>query len=210
MTPTERQPTVFIVDDDPSVRDSLQFLLESVGLKVKTFASAQDFLDGADPEAPGCLLLDVRMPGMSGLDLQEQLGKAGIFLPIVFITGHGTVPMSVRAMKAGAVDFLQKPFEQQDLLNAVYQAIEQDRQARLKRDELREIHKRINFLTPREYEVFTLLVSGMLNKQVASRLGTTERTIKAHRSRIMEKMQAESLADLVRNAEKLGVGKPRD
>jgi len=210
MTPTERQPTVFIVDDDPSVRDSLQFLLESVGLKVKTFASAQDFLDGADPEAPGCLLLDVRMPGMSGLDLQEQLGKAGIFLPIVFITGHGTVPMSVRAMKAGAVDFLQKPFEQQDLLNAIHQAIEQDRQARLKRDELREIHKRINFLTPREYEVFTLLVSGMLNKQVASRLGTTERTIKAHRSRIMEKMQAESLADLVRNAEKLGVGKPRD
>jgi FixJ family two-component response regulator len=144
------------------------------------------------------------------LDLQEKLGKAGIFLPIIFITGHGTVPMSVRAMKAGAVDFLQKPFEQQDLLSAVHQAIQQDRQARLKRDELRELRLRIKALTPREVEVFALIASGMLNKQVAHRLGTTERTIKAHRSRIMEKMQAESLADLVRHAEKLGVGKPRD
>jgi FixJ family two-component response regulator len=210
MTPTERQPTVFIVDDDPSVRDSLQFLLESVALEVRTFASAQDFLDGADPEAPGCVLLDVRMPGMSGLDLQNELVNADISLPIIFITGHGTVPMSVRAMKAGAVDFLQKPFDQQDLLNAVYQAIEQDRQARLKTDELTRIQKRINSLTPREYEVFTLLASGMLNKQVAYRLGTTERTIKAHRSRIMAKMQAESLADLVRHAAKLGVDKPRE
>ena len=210
MTPTERQPTVFIVYDDPSVRDSLQFLLESVGLKVRTFASAQDFLDGADPEAPGCVLLDVRMPGMSGLDLQNKLANAEISLPIIFITGHGTVPISVRAMKAGAVDFLQKPFDQQDLLNAVHQAIEQERQARLKTDELTRIQKRINSLTPREYEVFTLLASGMLNKQVAYRLGTTERTIKAHRSRIMEKMQAESPADLFRHAEKLGVSKPRD
>jgi FixJ family two-component response regulator len=199
--------TVFIVDDDPSVRDSLRFLLESVGLEVRIFSSAQDFLDGTDSETPGCLLLDVRMPGMSGLDLQHELANAGIFLPIIFITGHGTVPMSVRAMKAGAVDFLQKPFDEQDLLNAVSQAIEQDRKAGLERAESREIQKRIKSLTPREYEAFTLLVSGMLNKQVACRLGTTERTIKAHRSRIMEKMKAESLADLVRHAERLGVGK---
>jgi FixJ family two-component response regulator len=210
MTPTERQPTVFIVDDDPSFRDSLQFLLGSVGLEVRVFSSARDFLDGTDPKAPGCLLLDVRMPEMSGLDLQDALAKAGISLPIIFISGHGTVPMSVRAMKAGAVDFLEKPFDERDLLNAVHQAIEQDRQIRRERDELREIQKRINALTPRESEVFTLLVSGMLNKQVAYRLGTTERTIKAHRSRIMEKMEADSLTDLVRHAEKLGIGKPRD
>ena len=206
MTPA----TVFIVDDDPSVRDSLQFLLGSVGLEVRSFPSAQDFLAGADPQAPGCLLLDVRMPGMSGLDLQNELANAEISIPIIFITGHGTVPMSVRAMKAGAVDFLQKPFDEQDLINAVHQAIERDRQARLERDELRKIQQRVNALTPREYEVFTLLVSGMLNKQVAYRLGTTERTIKAHRSRIMEKMEADSLTDLVRHAEKLGVGKPLD
>jgi len=210
MTPTERQPTVFIVDDDPSFRDSLQFLLGSVGLEVRVFSSARDFLDGTNPKAPGCLLLDVRMPEMSGLDLQDALAKAGISLPIIFISGHGTVPMSVRAMKAGAVDFLEKPFDERDLLNAVHQAIEQDRQIRRERDELREIQKRINALTPRESEVFTLLVSGMLNKQVAYRLGTTERTIKAHRSRIMEKMEADSLTDLVRHAEKLGIGKPRD
>ena len=203
MTP----PTVFIVDDDPSLRDSLQFLLESVGLGVRIFSSAQDFLDGAAPEAPGCLLLDVRMPGMSGLDLQHELAEAEISLPIIFITGHGTVPMSVRAMKAGAVDFLEKPFDEQDLLNAVSQAIEQDRKDRLEREELKKIQKRVDALTPREYEVFTLLISGMLNKQVAYRIGTTERTIKAHRSRIMEKMKADSLADLVRHAERLGVKK---
>jgi FixJ family two-component response regulator len=208
MTSTERQPTVFIVDDDPSFRDSLQFLLGSAGLEVRVFSSARDCLDAADPEAPGCLLLDVRMPGMSGLDLQNELANAEISLPTIFITGHGTVPMSVRAMKAGAVDFLQKPFDEQDLLNAVHQAIKQDRRARLERDELRMVQKRINSLTSREYEVFTLLVAGMLNKQVAYRLGTTERTIKAHRSRIMEKMEAESLTDLVRHAAKLGVGKP--
>lgn len=207
---TARQPTVFIVDDDSSFRESLQFLLGSAGLEVRSFPSAQDFLDGADPEAPGCLLLDVRMPGMSGLDLQNELADEEISLPIIFITGHGTVPMSVQAMKAGAVDFLQKPFDEQDLLNAIHQAVAQDRQARMERDELREIQKRINSLTAREYEVFTFLVSGMLNKQVAYRLGTTERTIKAHRSRIMEKTKAESLTDLVRHAEKLGVNKPRD
>jgi FixJ family two-component response regulator len=210
MTSTERNPTVFIVDDDPSFRDSLQFLLESVGLEVRSFSSARDFLSGADPEVPGCLLLDVRMPGMNGLDLQNELADAKISLPIIFITGHGTVPMSVRAMKAGAVDFLDKPFDERDLFNAIHQALDQDRQARLERDELRETLKRVNALTPREYEVFTLLVSGMRNKQVAYRLGTTERTIKAHRSRIMEKMEADSLTDLVRHAEKLGVCKPRD
>jgi FixJ family two-component response regulator len=207
---TETKPTVFIVDDDPSFRDSLQLLLESVGLEVRIFASARDFLDGADREAPGCLVLDVRMPGMSGLELQSKLAGTEIFLPIIFTTGHGTVPMSVRAMKSGAVDFLQKPFAEQDLLNAIHQAFEQDRQARGKRAELREIQKRISCLTAREYEVFTLLVSGMLNKQVAYRLGTTERTIKAHRSRVMEKMEADSLTDLVRHAEKLGVNKPQD
>ena len=202
--------TVFIVDDDPSHRDSLQFLLGAAGLEVRSFPSAQDFLDAADPGAPGCLLLDVRMPGMSGLDLQNKLAKAEISLPIIFITGHGTVPMSVRAMKAGALDFLQKPFDEQDLLNAVHQAIEQDRQTRLEREKLREIHKLINSLTPREYEVFTLLISGMMNKQVAYELGITEGTIKVHRSRIMEKMKADSMADLIRYAEKLGIGKPLD
>jgi RNA polymerase sigma factor (sigma-70 family) len=207
---TETKPTVFIVDDDPSIRDSLQFLLGSVGLEVRSFPSAREFLAGVDSITSGCLLLDVRMPGMNGLDLQKELADAQIYIPIIFITGHGTVPMSVRAMKAGAVDFLQKPFDEQDLINAVSQAIEQDRQARREKDELREIHKRIDSLTPREYEVFTLLVAGMLNKQVAYRLGTTERTIKAHRRKIMEKMKAESLADLVRHAERLGVGKPRD
>jgi RNA polymerase sigma factor (sigma-70 family) len=204
MSPT----TVFIVDDDPSHRDSLQFLLESVGLEVRSFSSARDFLDNADPETPGCLLLDVRMPGMSGLDLQNELANVKISLPIIFITGHGTVPMSVRAMKAGAVDFLQKPFDDQDLLHAIRQAIEQDCQSRVKREKLKEIHKLVDSLSPREYQVFTLLVSGMLNKQVAYELGISERTIKVHRSRIMEKMIANSLADLVRYAENLGIGRP--
>ena len=202
--------TVYIVDDDPSHRDSLRFLLESVGLRVSSFSSARDFLDNAEPETPGCLLLDVRMPGMSGLDLQNELAEANISLPIIFISGHGTVPMSVRAIKAGAVDFLQKPYDEQDLFNAIHQAIEQDRQTRMEREQMREIRTLINSLTPREYEVFTLLISGMMNKQVAYELGITEGTIKVHRSRIMEKMKADSMADLIRHAEKLGIGKPLD
>lgn len=205
-----RTKTVFIVDDDPSHRDSLQFLLESEGLEVRSFSSARDFLDGADPETPGCLLLDVQMPGMNGLELQQDLAEAKISLPIIFITGHGTVPMSVRAMRAGAVDFLEKPFDGQDLFNAIHRAIEQDRHTRVEREKLRASTALIRSLSPREYEVFTLLVSGMLNKQVAYRLGITERTVKAHRGRIMQKLKADSLADLVRHAEKLGVEAPSD
>jgi len=201
----ELKSTVFIVDDDLSVRESLALLLGSVGLDVKTYPSAQEFLKGVPSGASGCLITDVRMPGMSGLDLQERCAHAGIFLPIILITGHGTVPMSVRAMKAGAIDFLQKPFEEQDLLNAINQAIERDRQAIQERDELGKIQQLVDALSPREYEVFALLVTGMSNKQVAYKLGTSERTIKAHHSRIMEKMHAGSLADLTRYAEKLGI-----
>ena len=204
---TEIKPIVFIVDDDESVRQSLGLLLSSVGLEVTTYPSAQEFLKGVSPGASGCLITDVRMPGMTGLDLQERCADAGLFLPIIFITGHGTVPMSVRAMKAGAIDFLQKPFEEQDLLNAINRAIERDRQAARQRDELGKIQRLVNALSPREFEVFTLLAAGMSNKQVAYKLGTSERTIKAHRSRIMDKMNAGSLADLVRYAEKLNLSR---
>ncbi len=199
----ESKPTIFIVDDDPSVRDSMELMLKSVGFDVKTFVSAQDFLTANLQEGLGCLILDVRMPGMSGLDLQEKLVSAKTPLPVIFITGHGTVPMSVRAMKAGAVDFLQKPFEEQDLLDAIYRAINQQRERKSKTDEADKIQQRLKALTPREYEVFSLLVTGMANKEIAYKLGTSERTIKAHRAQIMDKMKAGSLADLVRFAEKL-------
>ena len=201
----ELKSTVFIVDDDLSVRESLELLLSAVGFNVKTYPSAQKFLEGVSPGASGCLVTDLRMPGMSGLELQERCVGAGVFLPIIFITGHGTVPTSVRAMKAGAIDFLEKPFEEQDLLNAINRAIEQDEQATRERDELGKLRRLADTLSPREHEVFTLLVAGMSNKQVAYKLGTSERTIKAHRSRIMEKMHAGSLADLTRYAETLGI-----
>jgi two-component system, LuxR family, response regulator FixJ len=205
----ELKSTVFIVDDDLSVRESLELLLGSLGLDVKTYPSAEEFLKGIAPGASGCLITDLRMPGMSGLDLQERCAHEGIFLPIIFITGHGTVPMSVRAMKAGAIDFLEKPFEEQDLLKAINRAIERYRQAIQERDELGKIQQLVDALSPREYEVFALLVAGMSNKQVAYKLGTSERTIKAHRSRIMEKMHAGSFADLARYAEKLNLSRPQ-
>ena len=200
MTPLEA--TVFVVDDDPLIRDALKILIKSVGLKVHTFSSAQEFLDHSPPDLPCCLVLDVRMPLLSGLDLQDELAKRDLTIPVIFITGHGTVPLSVRAMKAGAMDFIQKPFEDQDLLDAIYLGIEQDRQAKLKQAETREIKRRLKSLTPREYEVFTLVVAGMLNKQIAFDLEMSENTVKTHRARVMKKMQAESLADLVRLSEK--------
>ncbi len=199
----EEKPVIFIVDDDPSVRESTELMLKSVGFHVKAFASAQDFLKTDIEEGIGCLILDVRMPGMSGLELQEKLISAKTPLPVIFITGHGTVPMSVRAMKAGAVDFLQKPFEEQDLLDAIGRAITKQKERKVKEDEAAKLQQRLKALTPREYEVFSLLVTGMANKEIAYKLGTSERTVKAHRAQIMEKMNAGSLANLVRFAEKL-------
>jgi len=200
---TELNPTIYVVDDDPSVRDSTELLLKSVGFNVKTFGSAQAFLKANLQEDLDCLVLDVRMPGMSGLDLQQKLVSAKTPLPVIFITGHGTVPMSVRAMKAGAVDFLQKPFEEQDLLDAINRAVARQRERKLKADESEKLQLSLKALTSREYEVFSLLVTGMANKEIAYKLGTSERTIKAHRARIMEKMNAGSLVDLVRFAEQL-------
>jgi len=202
---TAPEATVFIVDDDSSVRSALARLVKSLGLPVETFASAQEFLNENHPEAPSCLVLDIRMPGLSGLDLQEELASAGLTMPIIFITGHGSVPQSVRAMKAGAVDFLEKPFDDQALLDAIHQAIEKDRQARQEQMDIAEIQQRVDLLTPREREVFALVVTGMLNKQIAFKLGISQKTVKVHRARVMEKMQAESVADLVRSAEKAGV-----
>lgn len=204
----EAKPIVFVVDDDPSIRDSLELLMTSAGLDAKTYCSAEEFLQTADPAAAGCLVLDIRMPGMNGFDLQERCANAGFFVPIIFITGHGNIPLSVRAMRAGAIDFLEKPFEEEDLLNAINRAIELDRQATREKAEMREIRQRIDTLSPREHQVFTLLVTGMSNKQVAYLLGTTERTIKAHRSRVMEKMKADSMAALARYAEKMDASRP--
>jgi RNA polymerase sigma factor (sigma-70 family) len=202
----EDNPIVFIVDDDDSVRKSLARLITSVGLKVETFSSANAFLKRDAYDGPACLVLDIRMPGLSGLELQTELAKAERTLSIVFITSHGNITMSVQAIKAGAVDFLEKPFEEQDLLDAVHLAIQKDRATKEKLAELREIQERVESLTPREREVFALVVTGMLNKQIAFEMGISEKTIKVHRARVMQKMQAESFADLVRLAEKLGIG----
>jgi FixJ family two-component response regulator len=207
---TEADPIIFVVDDDPSVRRALKRLISSAGFQVETFASAQDFLQSSRHDGPACLVLDVRLPGVSGLDLQEQLTAAGLNMPIVFITGHGDIPMSVRAMKAGAVDFLPKPFNDQDLLGAIHLALEKDKKTRREQAEVAEIQRRVDTLTPREREVFALVVTGLLNKQVAARLGTSEKTIKVHRARVMEKMHSESLAELVRLAEKVGISPPKD
>ncbi|MEJ0091670.1 MAG: response regulator transcription factor [Limisphaerales bacterium] len=202
---TEPEPIVFIVDDDLSVRRSTERLIRSAGLNVQTFTSAEEFLKHPKPEGPACLVLDVRMPKLSGMDLQRELTQSGIHIPIIFITGHGDIPMSVRAMKAGAVEFLTKPFKSRSLLDAVHAAIDRDRSAHKQRNEIGELRERYEQLTPREREVMVLVAAGLLNKQVAGELATTERTIKFHRAHIMQKMRAESLADLVRMTEKLGV-----
>lgn len=192
------EQTVFVVDDDDAFRDSLELLFESVGLKVETYGSAASFLEDLDPRRRGCLVLDVRMPGMSGLELQARLNERGIFLPVIFMTGHGDVPMAVRAMKSGAVDFLSKPFSHQELLDLVQGALKGEAEQREREDERRSVLNRLRLLTPREEEVMELVVDGQANKVIANRLGISQRTVEIHRSQVMQKMEAASLAELVR------------
>jgi FixJ family two-component response regulator len=201
----EPQSTVFVVDDDASLREALKSLLRSVGLRVETFGSAVDFLKHKLPDTTACLLLDIRLPGVSGLDFQTELAKANIHIPIIFITGHGDIPMTVRAMKAGAVEFLTKPFREQDLLDAIQIALERDRARRTRDKSVHDVRSRFETLTPREQEVIGFVTTGLMNKQIAAELGVSEITIKVHRGSVMKKMNARSLADLVRMAEVLEI-----
>src|ERR1700758_621921 len=206
---SEPESIVFVVDDDPSVRGAIERLIGTVGLQVQLFRSAQEFLASKLPNVPSCLVLDIRLPGISGLALQRQLAEANVQIPIIFITAHSDVPMTVRAMKAGAVEFLTKPFHDQDLLDAIQLALERDRVKRQQEAELTALRERFESLSPREREVVAMVVSGMLNKQIAAQIGTAENTVKIHRSRAMEKMQANSLADLVKMIERLKVPSAR-
>jgi RNA polymerase sigma factor (sigma-70 family) len=202
---TESEAIVYVIDDDAQTRDALKNLMRSVGLQVEVFASAQDFLRSKRPDVPACLVLDVRLRGLSGLDLQKRMAEAKIEVPIIFITGYGDIPMTVQAMKAGAVEFLTKPFRNQELLDAIQQALERDRTTREQRAKNDELYDRYESLTPREREVMTLVVAGLLNKQIAGELGTSETTVKNHRHQVMEKMGADSVAELVKMAYKLGI-----
>ena len=201
----EPKPTVFVIDDDAAIRDALQSLISSMKLHVELFGSAAEFLQRERPDVPSCLVLDVRLPGISGLDFQRKLTEANRSIPVIFITGHGDIPMSVRAMKAGAVEFLTKPFRDQDLLDAIHLALERDRARRQQESEMIVMRERFESLTPREQEVLPLVVSGRLNKQIAAELGTSEITVKVHRASVMRKMQADSLPDLVKMAVRLGL-----
>lgn len=205
---TELAPTVFVIDDDPSVRRAIKRLVESVGLRVEALGSAKEFLATKLQEVPSCLILDVRLPGISGLELQRELIIAGVQIPVIFITSYGDIPMSVRAMKAGAIEFLPKPFRDQDLLDSVQLALERDKARRQLEAEVKALRGRFESLTPREREILPLVVSGLLNKQIASLIGTSEATVKVHRSQLTRKMGAHSLADLVRIAEKIGIAIP--
>jgi FixJ family two-component response regulator len=202
-------PVVFVVDDDPSVREALSSLFRSVDLQVELFGSTAEFLKHKRPDGASCLVLDIRLPGVSGLDFQAQLQQANIHIPIIFMTGHGDIPMSVRAMKAGAVDFLAKPFRDQDMLDAVAAALQRDRQVREAEDAATSLRANYDLLSPREREVMALVTTGLMNKQVAGQLGLSEITVKIHRGHAMKKMNARSLADLVRMAESLGLHKPK-
>jgi len=205
----DAEALVFVVDDDAPMRESLKNLLRSVGLRVEAFASAQEFLRSTRPDVPGCLVLDVRLPGLSGLDLQRRLAEVDMAMPIIFITGHGDIPMTVQAMKAGAVEFLPKPFRDQDLLDAIQQALDRDRHAREQRAQREALRSRYRTLTPRERDVMGHVVAGLLNKQIAGELGTSEAAVKVHRQHVMAKMRAGSLAALVRMADRLGIPTPQ-